>query len=58
MFKLDSIVYETDAEMLEVILRIISSAKASNDVSSVVAVLFLGIRSGRIRKIGKAPQVD
>jgi hypothetical protein len=53
-FEMNGIAYETDAETLEVLRSIVPSAKVSDDNSAVAAVMFLGIKTGRIRETGKA----
>ena len=50
-FELDGITYETDAETLKVLHSIIPAAKATGDASAVAAVMFLGIKTGRIREV-------
>lgn len=47
-FELNGKIYETDAETLDVLRIIIPAAKKSGDSSAVMAVIFLGIETGRI----------
>lgn len=41
--------YLTDPETLQVLRSIIPSAKATGDGSAVMAMVFLGMRTGRIQ---------
>lgn len=47
-FSLNGTTYSTDSETFEVLSSIIESAKVSGDSSAVQAVIFLGIKAGRI----------
>jgi hypothetical protein len=50
-FTLNSKNYQADSETVNVIKSIIKSAKSTNDSSAVMAVMFLGMSSGRIKEI-------
>jgi hypothetical protein len=50
-FTLNGTAYETDAETMEVLRSIMDMAKATNDSSAVMAVIFLGIQAKRISVI-------
>jgi hypothetical protein len=47
-FELSGKYYTTDEETVKVLRSIIDSAKENNDSSAVIAVIELGIKSGRI----------
>jgi hypothetical protein len=49
-FTIDTITYKTDAETLTVLRSIIAAAHATGDNSAVAAVMFLGLKTGRIVK--------
>lgn len=50
-FTLNNKTYRTDAEMLEVLRGVVPSAKESDDGSAVIAVLSLGLMTGRIVEV-------
>jgi len=50
-FTLNDKAYETDAETLAVLRSIVPSARATGDSSAVIAVIELGLKSGRIREM-------
>lgn len=50
-FEMNGRGYETDAETLDVLRGIVPAAKASGDMSAVIAVMELGQTGGRIRKM-------
>jgi hypothetical protein len=47
-FELNGQSYSTDAETLAVLRSVAPSAKASGDSSAVIAIVELGLRTGRI----------
>ena len=49
-FKLNGETYNTDAATLNVLRSIIPSAKRTGDSSAVIAVMELGLATGRIAK--------
>lgn len=51
MFTLNGKTFETDAETLNVMRNLMPSAKATNDSSAVMAMLFLGLEAGRITEM-------
>ena len=50
-FKLNGRRYVTDSETRDLLRSIIPNAKASGDSSAVIAVMEVGIASGRIREL-------
>ena len=50
-FELNGKGYETDQEALTVLRSIMPAAKASGDMSAVIAVMDLGEATGRIREM-------
>ena len=50
-FELNSDWYETDEETLQVLRSVVPAAKATSDPSAVIAMIELGLISGRIRKV-------
>lgn len=51
IFEMNRKSYKTDEETLNVLRGIASSAKKSNDMSAVIAVMALGLKTGRITEI-------
>lgn len=51
IFEMNRKSYKTDEETLNVLRGIVSSAKKSNDMSAVIAVMALGLKTGRITEI-------
>lgn len=51
-FELNGEIYETDEEALQVLRSLVPRAKATGDSSAVIAMIELGLISGRIRKVG------
>lgn len=49
-FELNGNTYTTDAKTIEVLRSIMPSAKSTGDATAVQAVLFLGVKSGRIKQ--------
>lgn len=47
-FEMNGLIYRTDHKTLEVLRSIVPSAKKTNDYSAVMAVMSLGLKSGRI----------
>jgi hypothetical protein len=47
-FEMNGKIYKTDNETLAVLRSIVGAAKDSGDSSAVVAVMYLGLRTGRI----------
>jgi hypothetical protein len=50
-FELNGVAYITDLETLEVLRSLMPSARASGDSSAVMAVLYAGLHTGRIREV-------
>lgn len=50
-FELNGIVYITDLETLEVLRSIMPNAKETGDSSAVMAVLYAGLYTGRIKEV-------
>lgn len=50
-FELNGTAYRTDLETLEVLRGIVPSAKETQDSSAVMAVIFLGLKTGRIKEV-------
>ncbi len=50
-FEINNKTYTTDEATIKVLRSIIDSAVASNDFSAVIAVMELGIKTGRIQEI-------
>lgn len=50
-FQLNGSTYETDAATLKVLRSVTPAAKASGDGSAVQAIIFLGMQTGRVRKV-------
>lgn len=50
-FEMNGKTYCTDVETLNVLRSIVPTAKASGDMSAVIAVMELGLRFGRIVEI-------
>jgi hypothetical protein len=48
MFELNGKTYRTDTETVEMLRGLVEAAKATGDSTAVMAVLFLGIKAGRI----------
>lgn len=55
-FEMNGDCYETDIETLNVLRVIVPSAKKADDMSAVIAVMSLGLSTGRIRKINIGEQ--
>ncbi len=47
-FKLNGTTYRTDSETLQVLRSVMPSAKSTGDSSAVIAIVALGLQSGRI----------
>ena len=43
--------YRTDAETLSVLRSVVPSAKATDDNTAVAAIMFLGLKTGRIVEV-------
>jgi hypothetical protein len=50
-FTLNGTAYSTDQETLNVIKSVMPTAKINNDSTAVQAIIFLGLSSGRVKKI-------
>jgi hypothetical protein len=50
-FEMNGKTYTTDVETLEVLRSIVPSAKATGDSSAVIAVMEIGLMTGRIVEI-------
>lgn len=51
IFELNGKSYRTDEETLNVLRSIVPAGKAANDMSAIIAVMELGLASGRIEEI-------
>ena len=47
-FKLNGKVYRTDEATLSVLRSVMPAAKATGDSTAVMAIIFLGIQTGRV----------
>lgn len=47
-FEMNGKVYRTDTETLKVLRQVVASAKKSNDLTAITAVMGLGLKAGRI----------
>ena len=56
-FEVNGDKYQTDAETLAALRSVVPHAKARHDGTAVQAILELGAKVGRVRKIPKGPEV-
>lgn len=54
-FELNGKTYETDQETLNLLNQIIPTAKESGDSTAVMAVIFLGEKTGRVKEMKAQP---
>lgn len=48
MFEMNGKTYSTDEETLKILREIVPCAKETGDSSAVMAIMFLGLKTGRI----------
>jgi hypothetical protein len=49
IFEMNNIIYQTDKETIKVLRSIVPKSKETKDFSAVTAIMFLGLRAGRIK---------
>lgn len=50
-FEMNGRTYKTDAETLKVLRSVVPGYQATGDVSAVAAIMWLGLKTGRIREV-------
>lgn len=50
-FEMNSKAYATDQDTLDILRDIVTAAKKTNDMSAVIAIMDLGIATGRIKEL-------
>lgn len=50
-FEMNGRAYKTDAETLKVLRSVVPGYQATGDVSAVAAIMWLGLKTGRIREV-------